>query len=443
MKDTKEWGYVIPQVLLPAQDVSMEKWACVACDQFTSQPEYWQKVEKFVGNAPSTLHMVLPEVYLESDNVAQCIDDLKTEMHEYLNQGIMGLLPEGIVLTERHLGNKLRKGILLAMDLEQYDFKIENKPMIRATEQTVLSRIPPRMKIRSGAEIELPHIMLLMDDPQDSVIGPLHIQRTSLKKLYDFDLMMGGGRIEGWLVDESKLINGVNEAIAGLADRDNMLFCVGDGNHSLATAKAVWDEVKQDLSEEQRENHPLRFALCEIINLRDKAVEFMPIHRVLFGVNPSGCVQFVVERLRERGRNAKLVFGRWRTEIEHDGTYQIPFLYHDGAGRIIIENPQHPLAVGEVQEIFEEYVAQNSQSCIDYIHGDEAFLALAKEYDNLGFYFEPMEKSEFFDLVIACGVLPKKTFSLGEAEQKRYYLEGRLLTDDFEEEQPEMEKIEE
>ncbi|MEA5003027.1 MAG: DUF1015 domain-containing protein [Christensenella sp.] len=434
MRDTKELGFVIPQILLPREDVNMAKWSCVACDQFTSQPEYWDKVEKLVGNAPSTLHMVLPEVYLESDNVVQCIDDLKTEMHEYLNGGIMGLLPEGIVLTERHLNKKLRKGILLAMDLEQYDFKIENKPLIRATEQTVLSRIPPRMKIRNGAPLELPHIMLLMDDPEDSVIGPLHIQRTSLKKIYDFDLMMDGGKIEGWLVDEPKLVSGVIDAIAGLKKRDNMLFCVGDGNHSLATAKAVWDEAKQGLTEEERENHPLRFALCEIINLRDRAVEFMPIHRVLFGVNASGCAQFVTERLREKGRKAKLVFGRWRKEIEADCTYQIPFLYHDGAGRIVIEDPQHPLAVGEVQEIFEEYIAQNPQSSIDYIHGDEAFLSLSKEYDNIGFYFDSMDKSAFFDLVVACGVLPKKTFSLGEAEEKRYYLEGRMLTDHFEEE---------
>lgn len=434
MRDTKELGFVVPQILLPREDVNMEKWSCVACDQFTSQPEYWDRVEKFVGNAPSTLHMVLPEVYLESDNVAQCIDDLKAEMHEYLNKGVMGLLPEGIVLTERHLGKKVRKGILLAMDLEQYDFKIENKPLIRATEQTVLSRIPPRMKIRSGAPLELPHIMLLMDDPEDSVIGPLHIQRSSLKKMYDFDLMMDGGKIEGWLVDEPKLLSGVTEAIAGLEKHDNMLFCVGDGNHSLATAKAVWDEAKEDLTPEERENHPLRFALCEIINLRDRAVEFMPIHRVLFGVNASGCVQFVAERLREKGRKVKLVFGRWRKEIEADGTYQIPFLYHDGAGRIVIEDPQHPLAIGEVQEIFEEYIAANPQGSIDYIHGDEAFLSLAKEYDNIGFYFEPMEKSAFFDMVVRCGVLPKKTFSLGEAEEKRYYLEGRLLTDHFEEE---------
>lgn len=423
----KNRGFQIPRVLLPAENVNLVKWACVACDQFTSQPDYWKTVEKYVGNAPSTLHITLPEVYLESENVHDHIADMKETMRAYLEDGILTELPEGVVLTERHINGKVRKGILLAMDLEQYDYRIENKPLLRATEETVLSRIPPRVEIRRGAAVELPHIMLLMDDEKDSVIGPLHMQRNSLAKLYDFELMMDGGRIEGWLVNNPKMISDLEKAINSLPARDNMTFCVGDGNHSLATAKAIWEEAKESLSREEQENHPLRYALCEIINLRDPAVEFMPIHRVMFGVNPAGCVQYIVERLRDKGKKAKLVFGRWRAEIEHDGTYQIPFLYHDGAGRIIIENPEHPLAIGEVQQIFEEYMSQNPSAHIDYIHGDEAFSELSKQYDNIGFYFEAMDKATFFDMIVKCGVLPKKTFSLGEAEEKRYYLEGRLL----------------
>ena len=436
MKENNEQGFRIPRVLLPAENVNLAKWACIACDQFTSQPDYWRAVERFVGNVPSTLHITLPEIYLEDERVEEHIADMKETMREYLETGVLRELPEGVVLTERHIGGKVRKGILLAMDLEQYDYRIENKPMLRATEQTVLSRIPPRVQIRRGAAVELPHVMLLMDDEKDSVIGPLHAQRSALPKLYDFDLMMDGGRIEGWLVDNPKLLGGLTEALTALPRRDNMMFCVGDGNHSLATAKAIWDEAKEKLSAEERGGHPLRYALCEVINLRDRAVEFMPIHRVLFGVNPAGCVQFLVERLREKGKNAKLVFGRWRSEIEHDGTYQIPFLYHDGAGRIIIEDPKHPLAVGEVQEAFEEYIGENPSARLDYIHGDEAFLELSREYDNIGFYFEALDKAEFFDLIVKCGVLPKKTFSLGEAEEKRYYLEGRLLAPYAKEEGP-------
>ncbi len=426
MKEKQEMGFQLPRVLLPAENVNLVKWACVACDQYTSQPDYWKSVEKFVGSAPSMLRITLPEVYLEEEDVHARIVAMKETMRDYIDNGTLVQLPQGIVLTERHLKGKLRKGILLAMDLEQYDYRIENKPQLRATEQTVLSRIPPRAEIRRGAAVELPHILLMMDDEKDSVIGPLHMQRNTFPKLYDFELMMDGGRIEGWLVDKPKILDEMTAALAQLPRHDNMLFCVGDGNHSLATAKAIWEETKEELTQEEQQDHPLRYALCEIINLRDKAVEFMPIHRVLFGVNATACVQFVVERLRERGRKAKVIFGRWRKEIEHDGTFQIPFLYRDGAGKIVIEDPQHPLAIGEVQEIFEEYLEQSGQG-IDYIHGDDAFMELAKQYDNLGFYFEAMEKQSFFDMIVKCGVLPKKTFSLGEAEEKRYYLEGRML----------------
>jgi hypothetical protein len=284
------------------------------------------------------------------------------------------------------------------------------------------------VNIRRDALLEMPHIMLLIDDEDDMVIGDLHMQRGSLKKIYDFDLMMKGGRSEGWLADEPKVIEDTVKAISKLKRRDNMLYCVGDGNHSLATAKTIWDDMKEDLTPEERENHPARFCLCEIINVRDRAVEFMPIHRMLFGVNPSDCAHYVVGRLKEKGRDAKLIFGRWNPSTKtEDGAYVIPFRYHDGAGKLIIENPQHPLAVGEVQDIFEEYIAENASSSIDYIHGDEAFMELSGGYDRIGFYFDALKKSEFFDLVVECGVLPKKTFSLGEAEQKRYYMECRLL----------------
>ncbi len=431
MIDAKQLGFTVPEVLLPAENVNLKKWACVACDQFTSQPEYWAEVEKQVGAAGSALHIMLPEIYLEREDTDDNIAHMKQVMADYLADGVLELLPRGIVLTERHIGGKLRKGILLAMDLEQYSYEAGEKPMIRATEQTVLSRIPPRVKIRRGALVEMPHIMLLIDDEADEVIGGLHMQRGSLKKLYDFELMMDGGRIEGFLADEPKQIQGVVEAIARLPKRDNMLYCVGDGNHSLATAKTIWDEAKKNLSPEQCENHPLRYALCEIINLRDRAVEFMPIHRMLFGVNPSACAQFVVEKLKERGRDAKLVFGRWNpSTATEEGHFIIPFIYHDGAGKIIIENPSHPLAVGEVQDILEEFASQSKSSSIDYIHGDETLIDMARtKYDAVGFFFDALDKARFFDLLIQCGVLPKKTFSLGEAEEKRYYMECRMLTE--------------
>ncbi len=245
MKDTKELGFMIPEILVPAEEINLKKWSCVACDQFTSQPEYWKDVEKQVGQAASTLRIMLPEVYLEADNVDERISGMKQVMQDYVEQGVLEALPQGIMLVERHIGNKVRKGILLAMDLERYDYDIAKKPMIRATEETVLARIPARVRIRDGACVEMPHIMLLIDDEEDAVIGGLHMQRDSLKKIYDFDLMKGAGRSEGWLADGEKQMGETAEAISRLKRRDNMLYCVGDGNQSLATAKTIWDDAKK------------------------------------------------------------------------------------------------------------------------------------------------------------------------------------------------------
>ena len=431
MADTRALGFVVPEILIPAGDVNLKKWSVVACDQFTSEPEYWQEVEKQVGNSASALHIMLPEIYLNDENVEDNIAHMNKVMQEYIDDGVLVALPPGIMLVERHIGQKVRKGVMLAMDLEQYDFNIDAQPMIRPSEETVLARLPARIKIRNGAVIEMPHIILLIDDPQDAVIGNLHMQRGSLKKIYDFELMMDGGRVEGWLATERKRIREIAFSLAELPRRDNMLYCVGDGNHSLATAKKIWDDAKQYIPESEQLNHPLRYALCEIINLRDRAVEFMPIHRMISGVNPSNCAQFVVERLKGKGRDARLIFGRWNAATKSDtdeGAFVIPFLYQNGAGKIIIKNPQHPLAVGEVQDIFEDYVQQNSSASIDYIHGDDSFTQLSKRYDSIGFYFDAIKKEDFFDLVAECGVLPKKSFSIGEAEQKRYYMECRLLT---------------
>lgn len=431
MKDSSEYGFRIPEMLFPAEDVDLYKWSVVACDQFTSQPDYWQAVEKKVGTAPSTLRIMLPELYLEEADVDDRIVHMKQTMDAYVRDGVLERLEPGVMLTERHIRGKVRKGILLAIDLECYDYRIENKPLVRASEQTVLSRIPPRVKIRSGAALELPHVMLMIDDEDDGVIGPLHMERSSFEKLYEVDLMMDGGLCEGWFIRGEKALGAMTAAFANLPVRDGMLFCVGDGNHSLATAKTVWEQAKAGMTEEEREESPLRYALCEVINLRDRAVEFKPIHRVLFNVNPSTCAHFIAERLNEKGRDAKLIFGRWNAgTTAEDGAFVIPFRYKDGAGKIRIDSPAHPLALGEVQELFEEFVAEHKGSSIDYIHGDEAFGELAGQYDCIGFYFDALKKAEFFDLIARCGVLPKKAFSLGEAEEKRYYMEARALRDD-------------
>ena len=423
--DTQNVGVGIPEILLPSLNIKMNKWSVIACDQFTSQPEYWLQVEKIVGNSPSILHMILPEVYLNYEGITDNIDKIKLVMHDYIEKGILEQLPRGIMLTERTMGNTVRKGLVMTVDLECYDYNIQNKPLIRATEQTLLERIPPRVTIRQEAPLETSHVMIMMDDVRDSVIGPLYKIKDELEKLYDFDLMQGGGKIRGYFVENQELLDAAMAALGKLPLRDGMRFCVGDGNHSLAAAKTVWDIAKESLSEEERENHPLRYALCEFVNIHDSGIEFMPIHRVIFKVVPNTCLDFIVDRLNKRGAKARILFGRWRGGTE--SANELPFRYRDGAGRIIIENKNHPLILGDVQDILEDFLKESPNSSMDYIHGQGSFEELARGYDNLGLYFAPIEKSKFFDTVIECGVLPKKCFSMGEAEQKRYYTECRLL----------------
>ena len=431
MIDTLEYGYIIPRIMMPSRSVNLRKWSVVACDQYTSQREYWEEVAKFVGNAPSTLHLILPEAHLGDNDLPDRIGKMRRTMREYIADGVVEPQRPGIVLTERHLGSVVRKGILMAMDLEAYDWDIEKRPMIRSSERTVLERIPARVRIRRDAWLELPHIILLIDDPRDAVIGTLHMERDKFRRLYDFDLMMNGGRVEGWLVRDDDVLEETARHISTLKRHDNMLYCVGDGNHSLATAKTIWDEAKQEMSEKERRESPLRYALCEIVNLRDPAIEFEPIHRVFFGVNPVELAEYVTARLNAAGREARLVYersGRSRQTVPHPpDPFTVPFNYHDGVGRITIGRPEHPLALGELQPVFDEYISDYPGAELDYIHGDEAYMELCERYDTMGFFFAPMRKEDFFDTVVRCGVLPRKTFSIGEPDEKRYYLESRLL----------------
>ncbi|MEI6101887.1 MAG: DUF1015 domain-containing protein, partial [Eubacteriales bacterium] len=308
--DTQNVGVGIPEILLPSLNINMKKWSVIACDQFTSQPEYWQQVEKIVGNAPSILHMILPEVYLNYEGLTDNINNINLVMHDYIEKGILEQLPRGIMLIERIFGNRVRKGLIMMVDLECYDYVAQNKPLIRATEKTLLERIPPRVTIRQEAPLETSHVMALMDDPRDSVIGPVYKLKDELEKLYDFDLMQGGGKIRGYFIENEELLDGVLHALSKLPTRDGMRFCIGDGNHSLAAAKTVWDLAKENMSEEEQQDHPLRYAMCEFVNIQDDGIEFMPIQRVLFKVSPIAALEFIVDRLNKRGAKAKLMFGR-------------------------------------------------------------------------------------------------------------------------------------
>ncbi|MBQ9941807.1 MAG: DUF1015 domain-containing protein [Christensenellaceae bacterium] len=429
MNNNRALGVAVPEILIPDEKVNMKKWSVVACDQFTTNQKYWLDVEKQVGVSPSTLHIMLPEIYLERPDVEERIARTKEIMRSYLDDSVLNLLPAGFVLVERYIDGQPRKGLMVAVDLEEYDFDIYKKPLIRATEETLLERIPPRVEIRKNADVEMPHVLVLMDDRENKVIEPLWQRRNRFPKLYDFDLMQDGGRIAGYFVNDEAAIEATMEALKALPVHDGMRFCVGDGNHSLATAKAVWNQAKEQLSEEELAESPMRYALVELINLYDDALTLKPIHRVLYNVNSAQCVQKIVDQLNKTGREARLVFSRRKPAMQMShGVQTVFFTSKDSSGRIEINNPSHPLVVGEIQDVLEKVAREMPSSKLEYIHGDAELEAAASEYDTLGFYMPAMDKDTFFDMIIHCGVLPKKSFSLGEANEKRYYLECRLLT---------------
>ncbi len=292
MTNDEKIGIQIPEILLPRQDVDLHKWAVIACDQFTSEPEYWERVSATVGDAPSTYHLILPEAWLTRPDKSERIQFSQSKMGEYLDSGL--LEPhKGFVLVERTVGDATQTGLVVTLDLETYDFNKGSQSLIRATEGTILDRLPPRMQVRRGAPLELPHILVLYDDPEFSVHNPLIEQKDALPLAYDFDLMEGSGHITGHFIKDPETLNAVIDHIAELLDPDKyqarygevdqshpLLFAVGDGNHSLATAKSIWEELKPAVGMD----HPARFALVELVNLHDPSLKFEPIHRVMFNV---------------------------------------------------------------------------------------------------------------------------------------------------------------
>ncbi len=424
----REVGIRFSEILIPDEKYK-KKWAVIACDQFTSNPEYWAKTSRAVGGAPSALHIILPEIYLREADVEDRVSFAKQTMERYIADGVLVKLPAGTVLVERETPYGTRIGLMLAVDLEQYDTDAAKKPLIRATEQTVQSRVPPRMRIREGAMLECPHIMLLINDPKDTVIAPVYQARNNCALVYDNNLIQDGGHVKGWYVDDQKLLGGIVDALAALKAKaaDGMLFAVGDGNHSLASAKAVWEEKKRGMAEEEREESPLRYALCEVVNLYDHGISMHPIHRMLFNVEPSAALRDLVSILNSMGADARMMYTRGSRSIAREGMQIIQFESKMAKGRIEICRPVDELVSKTLTTALDRLVEQMPRAELDYIHGDDEFHDLAKEHSNIGFYMEPMLKEQLFSSVIEYGVLPKKAFSLGLAVEKRYYYECRLL----------------
>lgn len=408
-------------ILIP-KDIDFKKWSVVACDQYTSEPEYWEAVEKEIGEAPSALKIVFPEIYLK-DEPEKRIEKINNTMNEYLSSDIFEELKSSVILTERtQRDGRTRVGLVGMVDLEEYSFTKGEGTPIRATEGTVLERIPPRVKIRENAVLELPHILLLIDDGEKTVIEPQVKNKASLKKVYDFDLLMDSGHLTGYKIENT---DEIFKSLEKLSDVDNfqkkyntiskdvLLFAVGDGNHSLATAKTCWENLKPALSETEKENHPARFALVEVMNIHDDALEFEPIHRVVFGTEPEKMIEAFLKFYPESSRT-------------DNGGQCIKYVYGDTEGELYVKNSGSNLAVGSLQNFIDCYIKENNAE-VDYIHGEDVVRKLSKEVGNIGFLLSGMKKNELFPTIIKDGALPRKTFSMGEAQDKRFYLEAKKI----------------
>ena len=411
-------------ILLP-READMSKWAVVACDQFTSQPEYWEEVDRIAGDAPSTLRLILPESKLNDPNVEEHIADINRSMDDYLARDIFKTYGDSVIYIERKQSDgAIRHGLVAACDLEQYDYTPGSGSLIRATEGTVLERIPPRVRVRKDAPIELPHVMLLVDDPKRTCIEPITAEIAKMEQVYDFELMMKGGHLKGWKLNDEQIDRLADalealttaeeiEAKYGLKGVAPLLFAVGDGNHSLATAKACYENLKKVLPAEELVNHPARYALVEIENLHDDALQFEAIHRVIFDIKP------------EHLLDAFKAYYPGAHEGEGEG-HTVAYTYEGHTGVITVPDPKVQLAVGTLQNFLDAYLKENGGE-VDYIHGDAITDELGAKPGNIGFKLPSMGKDQLFKTVIADGVLPRKTFSMGHAEDKRYYVEGRKI----------------
>ena len=430
-------GLEVPRILLPGSDVPVDTWAVIACDQHTSDPGYWEDVVGRVGTAPSTIQLVFPEAYLKADDRPQRISRIRAAMADYSTRGVLQELPAGFVLVDRqtpHVAS--RRGLLVALDLEQYSYDDGARTLIRTTEGTEVSRLAPRIEIRRDTPLELPHIMVLIDDPQRTVIEPLF--DCDLPALYDTELMLGGGRVRGWHVKDDALVEQVVASLRRLivdVDDAPMLYVMGDGNHSFATAQAVWQEIKDTCGGlDAVADHPARHALVELVNLHDDGLVFEPIHRVLFGCDFAAVLTSMQAACASLGSDISVetldTTGAWDCARQIPSTpegHRVPFIAGGSSGVLTIHDPVGSLPAVTLQEFLTIFEPAHPSVEVDYIHGDDALRRLATQAGNVGLYSEVIDKHALFPTIRKDGPLPRKSFSLGEAEEKRYYLECRRI----------------
>jgi hypothetical protein len=406
-------------ILLPDFSVTEgKKWACVACDQYTSEPEYWERVDNTVKDAPSTLRMMLPEVWL-SDSEAR-VPAIHATMMEYLGSGILKEHKDCAVYLERiQSDGKLRRGIVCAIDLEDYDYSADSASPVRPTEKTVVERIPPRLAVRRGAPVELPHVMLLIDDPEDIILSRFSGRGADA---YSFDLAEGGGSVSAAFISAEEF-DELNVSLGILAENAEkraeknggapITIAVGDGNHSLATAKASWEEIKKILTPEEASVHPARYALVEVCNLHEESLVFEPIYRLVESIDAKA----LAEDFKKFSESQNGRFPAQRFDMILEGKWV----------EIVIEHPEYTLPVASLQHFLDEWIKEHPEAVLDYIHGEDTVRRLASKKNAAGFVFEGMSKSSLFPAVEADGTLPRKTFSMGHAADKRFYIECRKI----------------
>ena len=426
-------GVGVPDILVPNNTVDLEKWAVVACDQYTSEKEYWRDVDLFVGEEPSTLRLIFPEAYLEDPDPAKRIASINAKMAEYLQKNLFKTYENSFFLVHRETGDGPgRWGLIVALDLEHYDYAKDSRTYIRATEGTILSRIPPRKLIRKDAPLELPHILVLISDPGKTVIEPLSDARNSLELVYKTNLMKNGGRLTAYRINGEPLLSQVAQAFeklqARLDSNNPLLFAMGDGNHSLATAKSCWEDIKQNLSPAERNIHPARYALVELENIFDPGLEFEPIHRVLFNLKretflsylSQACESYTVTSCRSLSELTALI-------EKPSGTQDFGFVDSQGPAVICMTRPHATIAAGTLQSVIDSILSDDKAVQVDYIHGEDVTASIGSKPGNIGLFLPALDKNVFFDTIVKDGALPRKTFSMGEAHEKRFYMEARRI----------------
>ena len=440
MKNIEEFGIRVPEILLPKK-LDLASWSVIACDQYTQDLDYWKKAEANAGNNPSTLKLILPEVYLNSPDKPERIKKIRKTMKEYLASDVFAPVKKSFIYIERKTDfGRMRKGLVAQIDLETYEWKPFSNANIRATEATIVERIPPRMEIRRGASLELPHIMLLVNDKEKLLVEGAGQIAKKHSPLYDGQLMNNGGSITGWALESKEELDVVTKAVNKIAEQNaapdgsTFLFAVGDGNHSLATAKAVWDEYKVQLkekgvSDEEIKENPVRYALVEIVNIYDEGLTFEPIHRVIFDIDTEKLISYLCEKLSGKSEEVESKDKLEKLVKASEADFGFAFVKEGKQKYVYLKTEIKELAVARLQPEIDSFLKQeeNQKAEIDYIHGTEEVLALGTKANGTGILLPPIAKDSFFETINGRGPLPRKSFSMGEADEKRFYLECRQL----------------